>query len=41
MLFILAIMLLLAACSKSGTDGDAFAKEILKQYPALKATPIR
>ncbi|WP_255320103.1 hypothetical protein [Paenibacillus elgii] len=40
MLFILAIVLL-AACSKSGTDGDAFAKEILKQYPALKATPIR
>ncbi|MFB0845797.1 thermonuclease family protein [Paenibacillus oleatilyticus] len=35
-LLILAIVLLLAACSKSGADGDAFAKEILKQYPALK-----
>ncbi len=31
-----AMLVLLAACSSSGAGGDAFAKEILKQYPALK-----
>lgn len=35
-LLIWAMVLLLAACSNPGTDADAFAKEILKQYPALK-----